>query len=113
MPSTPKGKYRHRVTLVKISLGTADTTGEQPKEETVLGTVWAEIKPLSGREVPDGSMQISEATHKIEFLFGSEWSSLNAHDRIDFGSQQFEIVDLRNYLIRNQAIGCICKELVK
>jgi SPP1 family predicted phage head-tail adaptor len=58
------GTLRHRVTLMRDSY-VDDAAGESQSTPSAVGTYWALVKPLSGREMTYARQVISMATHNV------------------------------------------------
>ena len=101
------GKLRHRVTVEGLT-ETQDASGDVVKSYTVLGSVWAAIEPLSGREYFQAQQVVSEATSRIRlrYLPGVVPSS-----RVLFGSRVFDVLHVANPEERNVELLLLCKEL--
>lgn len=58
------GRLRHRVTVQSRSL-VDDSFGQPQPTWTAVGTYWAEVKPLRGREAEQARQVRAETTHKV------------------------------------------------
>ena len=59
------GSLRHRIEILRTTGGTADAYGEKPENQVSLGTFWASIEPISGRELWQAQQVQSDVTHRI------------------------------------------------
>lgn len=82
------GKLRHRITFQKPKFEDSGHGGKAKGWENVA-TVWAEIKPVSGREYFENFQMESEISTKITIRY---LAGLNTHMRIKFGDRYFKIV---------------------
>jgi SPP1 family predicted phage head-tail adaptor len=64
MSSLRAGQMNRRITLQRPSTA-QDTYGGPVRTWTDLGTFWAEIQPLSGRELESAQRMASEISHQI------------------------------------------------
>jgi len=64
MSSLRAGQMNRRITLQRPSTA-QDTCGGPVRTWTDLGTFWAEIQPLSGRELESAQRMASEVSHQI------------------------------------------------
>lgn len=65
------GKLRHRVTIKALS-NTQDSFGDESKATEVwteVATVWADVKPLQGRELIQAQQLHQETTHQVTIRF--------------------------------------------
>lgn len=62
------GKFRHRISLQSRS-DTLDDYGQQANTWTTVATVWAEIRPVSGREKMRAMAMESELTHTVAIRY--------------------------------------------
>jgi SPP1 family predicted phage head-tail adaptor len=101
------GKLRHQVYL-QSSTATANEFGENIPTWSTYATVWAEIKPLQGREL-ENAQQISEKCDYEVFIRYN--SSVLATHRIVYGTRTFEINAVLNLEERNEILKLICTEI--
>jgi SPP1 family predicted phage head-tail adaptor len=101
------GKLRHRVSL-QSPTATANDYGEKIAAWTTYATVWAEIKPLQGREL-ENAQQISEKCD-YEVFIRYNTGVLSTH-RVIYGSRTFEIQAVLNLEERNEILKLICTEV--
>lgn len=100
------GKLRHRVTLQK-QINTQNDYGAFVTTWQDIATIWAEIKPISGREYFEVSQVQSEVTTQIwiRYCDGIEPTMRVAHN-----GKQYEIVSVLNYQGLNKTLQLMCKE---
>lgn len=81
------GRMRHRVQIQARS--TAQDAAGQPVETwTTTATVWADVRPVSGREHWPESGERAELTHEISMRYGP---TVTPKHRIVFGTRTFDI----------------------
>ena len=102
------GKLRHRIEI-QSSTATADTTGQKIKTWSTDTTIWAWVRPMSGREMMSAKQPVGEITHKITIRYDETIAVTN---RIKFGTRYFDINFIANYDERNVFMEIMCKEKV-
>jgi SPP1 family predicted phage head-tail adaptor len=81
------GRLRHEITIE--AHGTAnDGAGNWTETWDDRGTVWAEIKPLTGRELYAAQAVSPQTTHRVTMRY---WPGLTAEHRLKFGSRIFHL----------------------
>lgn len=102
------GRLRHRITLMR-QVNEINDYGATITKWKSVATVWAEVKPLSGREYFSAQQVQSEITTQIwlRHLDGIEPSM-----RVKFGKRFLEIVSVLNTQERNVSLQLMCKEAV-
>ena len=101
------GKLRHRIEL-KSAAKTLDSYGQQTEVWTTYATVWAQIKPLAGREL-ETAKQISE---KIDYEIRIRYNAtVTSEHRAYFGTRIFEITSVINIDERNKETLLYCTEI--
>ena len=75
------GTLRHRITL-QTAVDTQDTTtGEPVRSWTTLATVWADISPLSGREILASAVELGEVDTRIRIRWAPALANLGVKSR--------------------------------
>lgn len=109
---TDPGKRRHRVTFQRFT-GTRDGFGDpllgEEENWTDVITLWAAVKPLSGREFYAAEQSQSEVTHKIDCRYKP---GLTTDMRVRLGSRRFGIVSIIDWEERHESLLIMCRELV-
>lgn len=109
---TDPGKMRHRITFQRFD-GQRDDYGDplEGEEEhwTDAASVWAEIKPVSGREFYAAQQSQSEMTHKVSCRYRS---GLDTAMRIVYRDRVFKIVSIIDWEERHESLLVMCKELI-
>ena len=103
------GRMRHRVELrtplYPNESGYANTTYSS------LGTFWAEVEPLRGREYWQSQHENSEVTHRIRMRFVRR-AKANANLVAFYGGREFEVLSVIDPNERNISLELMCKERV-
>ena len=102
------GKLRHQIELQSYTT-TADDVGHPVKTWSTYTTIWAWVRPMSGREQLNAEQVTGEITHKVTIRYHSTIAVTN---RIKFGSRYFDINFIGNYDERNVFMEIMCKENV-
>nr|WP_325212929.1 phage head closure protein [uncultured Oscillibacter sp.] len=109
---TDPGQRRHRITFQRFN-GARDRYGDPllggDENWTDAVSVWASIKPLSGREFYAAEQSQSEVTHKIDCRYRA---GLTTDMQVRFDSRRFEIVSIIDWEERHESLLIMCKELV-
>lgn len=101
------GKLRHRI-IIQTQRNRPSGYGAVAPEWGDLHTVWAEVKPISGRELISASQIHAEATAQIWLRY---LPNLDHTMRVKFGDRLFEIVAIQNWRELNRSLLLHCKEL--
>ncbi len=104
------GELIHRIEIQAIGT-TRGAAGEVVDTWTTEtnGTVWAAIKPGSGREFFNAKQINAEITHEIKLRY---YAGLTPAKRILFGTRVFNISEIRNTDEHNTEMIVYAKELV-
>ena len=101
------GRLRHRITIQSVG-STYDDYGDLSDSWSTLATVWAGIKPLTGKEENIAEELSGVITHSIVVRYRT---GVTANNRIQFGSRVFQIESLRNWDERNIFLELLAKEV--
>ncbi|HII3799618.1 TPA: phage head closure protein [Pasteurella multocida] len=102
------GKLRHRITIQR-QVNTLNEYGASVTVWRDVKTVWAEVKPLSGREYFSAQQVQSEITTQIFIRY---LPGVLPTMRVKFGSRFFEIVSVINASERDIYLQLMCKEKI-
>ncbi|MFC1121884.1 phage head closure protein [Pasteurella multocida] len=102
------GKLRHRITLQK-QVNTLNEYGASVTEWHDVKTIWAEVRPLAGREYFSAQQVQSEVTTQIFIRYLPE---ILPTMRVKFGERFFEIVSVINANEQNIYLQLMCKERI-
>jgi SPP1 family predicted phage head-tail adaptor len=106
------GKLRHKIELQSYTT-TPDAVGHPVKTWTTHSTVWAWVRPMSGREVMNSQQPVGEITHKVTIRYND---TIVVTNRIKFYdtkrkvTRYFDINFPGNYDERNVFMEIMCKE---
>ena len=97
------GQLRHRVTLEqRANQRTRGIVTETWGAEQVL---WANVEPLTGRELERARTVVANATHKVTMRYRS---SITARSRLVFDNRILNIEAVRNVDERNRELILTC-----
>lgn len=107
------GPLRHRVEIQKLDDGTAVQTndfGEPQQQWSTLVWRYAEIQPLSGRDVFESAQVRSDVSHRIRIRY----FAMPSPARVKWGQRLFNVewAANPNERARGTLMEVYCKELV-
>lgn len=100
------GKLRHRIALLK-QVNEVNDYGASTQSWKRVATVWADVRPLSGREYFSAQQVQSEVTTQI-WLRHIE--GIKPTMKVKFGKREFEILSVLNTQERDVSLQLMCKE---
>ena len=100
------GSLRHRV-LLERPVRTSDEGGAAIITWTVLGSVFARIEPVSGREIENAHGVAGRVTHKVLMRYRSD---VAPDMRIIAGARVLEITAALDVDGRGRWLRCLCTE---
>lgn len=87
----------------------ADSRGQDTAHFVTVDTVWASIRPLSGREAAIARQIDETASHTIEVRYND---NVTPRARFKFGARYFNIGSVVNVEERGRFMQCSCTEEV-
>lgn len=106
-------RLQQRITVQRRS-STLDAYGQEINSWTNIGTVWAEVKPLSGKEKIRANAMVveSQLTHQVTVRYSSIFLPSVEADawRILFGTRIFNITSSMNVDEQDKLIIFDCTE---
>lgn len=100
------GKLRHRITLLR-QVNEVNDYGASTQTWKRVATVWADVRPLSGREYFSAQQVQSEVTTQI-WLRHIE--GIKPTMKVKFGKREFEILSVLNTQECDVSLQLMCKE---
>lgn len=85
------GRLRHRV-IIQTPTESVDVLGGISKSWATHATVWAEVQPLSGRELLEAAKTTSRVSHRVTIR---ELSTVTPKMRISYDSRYLYIESVR------------------
>lgn len=104
------GKLRKYVTLYIANAQTRDDYGGFTDSNRNHHYCWAEIEPLSSRELYYSQQVHPTATHKVTLRF-DPGVTLTHNDYVVFNNRRFNIVAKRNLEERDATVELMCEEV--
>lgn len=102
------GKLIHEIEIQAYTTE-PDAVGHPVKTWATHSTVWAWVRPMSGREVMNSQQPVGEITHKVTIRYND---TIAVTDRIKFDTRYFAINFIANYDERNVFMEIMCKEKI-
>ncbi len=102
------GRLRHLVEIVSPGTSRDSFGGFNPSGGTSLGTVWASIEAISGRDVLAAQAFTSVGTHLITIRF---MPGVLAQQVVKFGSRRFQIQSVLNPNEQTKVLKLLCTEV--
>lgn len=103
------GKLRHRLRVVQPSKQTG-LAGDLIDSEEFVCLCWAEVNPISSKEMLLSDQNISEVSHKIRVRY----NSLFKPDQIGIvGNHRFIFQSIQNWENRNIELTILAREIYK
>lgn len=108
------GKLRNKIELQSYTT-IQDSVGQPIKTWTTYATVWAWIRPMSGRELMNAQQPVGEITHQVTIRYNStldETHRIKYYDNVKETYRYFDVNYLGNRDERNEYMELMCKEKV-
>ena len=100
------GTLRRQITLQRRT-STNDTFGQQSTAWTTLRTSYAEIEPLTGRELETAQAINAEVTHRITLRYRSD---ITTALRITYQGRIFNVLSVLDIDTAHTALQLLCSE---
>lgn len=101
------GDLRHRVTIQAEQRSDDGYGGSSLPTWSTVATVWAEVKPLKGREQLHGQQLEGRVTHRIIMRYRA---GVTAANRLLFGTRAFNIRSVVNVDERGRWLEIMAEE---
>lgn len=105
------GRMRHPIHIQRVTETSPNAYGEPTRGWLNLVSAWAEVSPLSGRELFAAQQVNAETTHRIRMRH-DPGVTITPKDRISFGNVTLQIIQVANVDERNRQLDLLCKEAV-
>ena len=108
MSGLKAGRLRHRVTFQRSEL-TKLPSGQRENKWVTVTTTWAEVKPISGRELLTAGAEMSEITVRVWMRYRPD---INAACRMVYRDQ---VYDIQSAIpdVKFTLLELLCKQGVK
>lgn len=101
---------KNRKIILQSPSGTRNAIGERVTTWTDVATVWAEISPLSVRDLLAAGQMQSEVTHRIRVRYGASIAAIDASWRVLYGTRALTISGVRNINEAGREFELLCHE---
>lgn len=102
------GRLRHRVTLLKPAR-TTDGYGQVKTSSSPVGTYWAWVRPLRGREAEVARQLRADLTHAVTLRYVG---AIGAEDSLLFRGRGLNIRSVIDVDERRREINLLCVEVL-
>lgn len=103
------GQLRYSVDLLRNQPTATDAAGAPIPNWVKVASVWANIRPISGREMWQAMQAAAELTHRVLMRYNT---IAQPQMQIAYNGRLFEIDSVIDTDERHIELVCVCKELV-
>lgn len=107
---TQTHEFNKRISLQR-STETKSASGHPTKSWSTIATIWAKIRTLSGTEKVRNDQVVGLLSMEVTIRYSSDVSGAKVSDRILYGSDTFDIKDVRNVDEQNIEIRMLCTQV--
>lgn len=104
------GWLRHRLTIQEKGSITLTTLGEEEITWTDVGTYWASVEPLRGREYLARQVETAEITTRIRLRYPG--TDITPEMRAQCNGHTYNIRQVINVLERDKMVELMCTEVL-
>lgn len=101
------GDLRHRITIQSATTG-SDGQGGTTKTWATLATVWAQVRPISGREAVQAGQMTSTLTTTVTIRSRTD---VTVGQRVVHGSRTLAIASVQDPDGRSEQLALLCSEV--
>lgn len=105
MKKVTVGGLKKRVTILK-QVRVSDGQGGFTETWQEVGTVWAAIEPISGREYYEAMQLASDVTHRVRMRY----MDLTPHEKIKYDDRVFDIIAVIDVNMEHRELEVLCNE---
>ena len=102
---------RQRIVIGKRTVTGQDTFGNDTITYPTMGTFWALVEAMGGRELDAAMQRWAEARFKVRMHYNTY--GIDRADRIYWGSRVLDILDIEDPFGDSRWLVAICKEFVE
>ncbi len=99
------GGLKKRVTILE-QVHTSDGQGGFTETWQEVGTVWAAIEPISGREYYEAMQLSNDVTHRVRMRY----MDLTPHEKIKYDDRVFDIIAVIDVNMEHRELEVLCNE---
>lgn len=103
------GALRQRVTFQTATI-TQNSVGEPVNSWSNIGTVWARVEPLAGKERFAAMQQQADVDYRITCRYSSTVAALAPEDRATWNGKTFDIKSVLNTETRDRELQVFVRE---
>lgn len=101
---------KNRLIVLQSPTGTRNAIGERVTTWINVASVWAEISPLSVRDLLAAGQMQSEVTHRVRIRYESSVATIDSSWRVLYGARVLVISGVRNINEADREIELLCHE---
>lgn len=98
------GRLTQRVTIQSAGV-TRNSIGEEVRSWSDVATVWAEIRPLSARELINAKAAMAQVTTRITIRYRA---GLLPSMRVVHGTTVYQITEIIDQGMKHETLECLC-----
>lgn len=106
------GDYDQRVQFTRQTVTGQDSFGQDVTTTTSMGTFWAHVSYMTGRELQAAQQRWAEAQYSIE-IQRQPGITLKPSDQIVWNSQTLDVVDIQGQGTRSAVWTIIAKDHIE
>jgi len=103
-------EYNRRVSLQSYT-ESKSVSGQVTKSWTTYATIWAKIRTMSGTEKVRNDQPVGLLSMEVTIRYSSDVSGVSVKDRILYGSDTFDIKNVRNVDEQRIEIRMLCTQV--
>jgi SPP1 family predicted phage head-tail adaptor len=116
MKPVRSGRFRQRVQLQQLGPETFDSFSQPIVSWQTIGTYWAYVRPLQGRELVVAKQIKAELTHAVTFRWLGIAVVVKPENRLILTDSQgtvhtFGSLEVLNTEFRNRQLDLVCQEI--
>lgn len=104
------GRLRHRITIKQKTVSARTSYGEDTYTWTTVGSYWADVLAMQGREMEAVQQTWAEARFKVRMRNNGD--TIKREYQITWGSRTFDILDVEDPDGHNKELVLYVKEFV-
>lgn len=104
------GAKRERVAIQRSSGASPDPYGDVANQDwSTIGTYWAQVEPISGKEYFAQDRTKEDVTHRFRFRYSATVDGVTGADRLSWNSETFDIVSKINTGARDREVQIMAR----
>ena len=102
------GRMRHRVAIQQLDASTQDSRGAPTQAPSTMTTIWAEIRPLQGRELFTAQQRAAQVTHGVTMRYPG--FRVTPEMQLNFNGRVFDILAVLDVEEQGVELQILAKE---